>query len=1434
MSVDRKEIDLIIRAALQGGKTLEGVVKSISDIEKALDAQTAAAKRGESSIDELKATLESLKRTQDQLKDQAGLIGQFQRLSEQIGKTAEKSAQAAKTYADYKDKLDKAGTATEFQSNKLIKLAKSAERNEVTLAKQRTDQEALTATLREAGIEVDNLAAAETRARDAAAQLGISINRTQQAIETYTDDVRLARAEQRKLADDKAFEQKLQDAAQLNKAGEYIRFWTDALNKADIAEKQQKTNAALRQAADEAVAAARGYKTLGAAAKTLSSSSSGLREVIQGIVDPSTQARTTLGGIEDQVRKVGSAVAAVNGPIENYRQQVTELAAVQKAIGQQAGMVDAYNRQVAVLRQARTEFSAARVQVLQYADALRNSTGQNDALRASLQSAQATLAAAQRNLAAQLTTTRELRTSMRQAGLSTNDLAGTQARLTSAAQASTTALKNLEVAHKRYGEGARQAGAAHDFFTNSGRTTLSLMQRIRGELLSMAAAYVGLYGAIGGATKVVDAFNKKQAIQNQLALTVGNDNAKIAEEYEYIRQQADRVGVSFEAAAKGYAKFSAAATLAGRDSKEIKYIFESFMEVGRVAGLATEDLDGVFKALEQIISKGSIQAEELRGQLGDRLFGAFQVAAQALKDTYPDLDKAMKDGKVTADQLLKIAEKYREIVGERLPQATASLQSNQARLNTALFEFKTLVAEKGFADEFNKLVNTLTEFFRSSDGEKFAQNLSDAFSLVVQGLRWIVENLETVKHLMTIVFGLYGAKVVLGLGTSALDTADKFKKLATVMTATNGVRGVLMKGFLALNAFFVGWEIGKILSEKFVSVRLAAIGLVVGLDLLWTRMKYSAAIIWAELPNIFLDALAGVANGATSVMRMILQAFSMAARGLGKNDLADSIDRAIKAIEFRTGRIGNASGKLAQQMEADLARIRKIGDEMADEAINPGSVTAKKAGIATQKPTISPGKKKVDEKELERRKKLKEQIEAELAAIDAKIERQEKESLQSRLDAIDDTYFKLIRKIKSLGGAEAEAFASELKDKVGQLKVQETAKFNAALLKEQTDLQTKLEQIDAQAGRNSKTDIGKRLAAIKLQHEDTYREIAKLREKLVANGRDPGTADLMRDRLDAGVLALQNIERQKYYEDAINAVLEERKAKLDTIAVQEKTGLITQVQARERAAQIVAETQPRIEAITAEGLLYVDTMIQSEQAAGRNTAALETLKAKLIEARESAKGLKVEFLSAQQVNEMLANGATTAFEKMATAIGGAIRGMNTWQDVIYATRNAFLSFAADFIMEIGKMILKQALLNSLRDSLSGTTGGFGGMIAGAVNALLKHDGGVIGAPGSSMRSAPAAWFANAPRYHGGGLPGLAPDEYPAILKKNEEVLTANDPRNVLNGGMAGGSAAPQGVKIINMIDSGSVVSEGLSTQSGERAFFNFIRANRTGLKQILA
>lgn len=207
----------------------------------------------------------------------------------------------------------------------------------------------------------------------------------------------------------------------------------------------------------------------------------------------------------------------------------------------------------------------------------------------------------------------------------------------------------------------------------------------------------------------------------------------------------------------------------------------------------------------------------------------------------------------------------------------------------------------------------------------------------------------------------------------------------------------------------------------------------------------------------------------------------------------------------------------------------------------------------------------------------------------------------------------------------------------------------------------------------------------------------------------------------------------------------------------------------------------------------------------------------------------------QQINEQFANGAANAFDRFAQSVA---EGKNVFQSF----RQAFLQMAADFLRQIAQMIIKQAIFNAIGGA--GGNGGLGGGIAGLLGGLFGgnsfatgartmttsiagikfpffHEGGVVGS-GGDLRLIDPSWFANARRYHTGGVAGLAPDEVPAVLRRGEEVLTADDPRHRANGG--GGGAAPQ-IKVINAIDAGDMVSQGLNTKAGEQAILNFMRNN---------
>lgn len=119
--------------------------------------------------------------------------------------------------------------------------------------------------------------------------------------------------------------------------------------------------------------------------------------------------------------------------------------------------------------------------------------------------------------------------------------------------------------------------------------------------------------------------------------------------------------------------------------------------------------------------------------------------------------------------------------------------------------------------------------------------------------------------------------------------------------------------------------------------------------------------------------------------------------------------------------------------------------------------------------------------------------------------------------------------------------------------------------------------------------------------------------------------------------------------------------------------------------------------------------------------------------------------------------------------------LNELRDI---TRDVFGGFAQDMmrgatatealtnaLSRLGDRLMNLALDQAL-NAIFGAAGGRGG---GGLFANLFHRGGVVGGAGEGRYVHPA-YFDDAPRYHSGGIAGLAPDEVPAILQKGERVL----------------------------------------------------------------
>ena len=148
-------------------------------------------------------------------------------------------------------------------------------------------------------------------------------------------------------------------------------------------------------------------------------------------------------------------------------------------------------------------------------------------------------------------------------------------------------------------------------------------------------------------------------------------------------------------------------------------------------------MSGALLAVSQMISKGTVQAEELRGQLGERLPGAFQIAARAMGVSTQELGKMLEQGKVVADDFLpKFAAELQKTyqVGEK---ALTGLTAETSKLKNAWFDLKTTVMQSGGDSAFTAMAKMLRHDLESV--KKIFDSIEDIYNRLSTH-PWIWEN----------------------------------------------------------------------------------------------------------------------------------------------------------------------------------------------------------------------------------------------------------------------------------------------------------------------------------------------------------------------------------------------------------------------------------------------------------------------------------------------------------------------------------------------------------------------------------------------------------------------------------------------------------------------------------------------------------------------
>ena len=271
-------------------------------------------------------------------------------------------------------------------------------------------------------------------------------------------------------------------------------------------------------------------------------------------------------------------------------------------------------------------------------------------------------------------------------------------------------------------------------------------------------------------------------VQDNVALSQANFNAATKAAADVTRD----FNVPQDVAIRGMTKLTAAVMGAEGSVADAEVVFKNVTAAIKATGGGAQDVESAITAMVQTFSKGKVSAEELSGQLGERLPGAVTQFAKANDMTLPELQKAFKAGSVGLNELMQfiisLGPKYRDIARGIADSAADA----GARSLVAFNEMKIAVGE-ALQPIGAQLQDAFTEFVTGILPAlvKASQAAAVAINKLLDIAAFLIANFDK----------LASAALVLG---SAIGTAGLVKAAITAGGAMNVLRLALFDVRLAV------------------------------------------------------------------------------------------------------------------------------------------------------------------------------------------------------------------------------------------------------------------------------------------------------------------------------------------------------------------------------------------------------------------------------------------------------------------------------------------------------------------------------------------------------------------------------------------------------------------------------------------------------------
>jgi tape measure domain-containing protein len=312
---------------------------------------------------------------------------------------------------------------------------------------------------------------------------------------------------------------------------------------------------------------------------------------------------------------------------------------------------------------------------------------------------------------------------------------------------------------------------------------------------------LGIASGIALASKALDTFARREGQRAVMESFSGSPEAA-AGNLKFLEDTVLRLGINYDEASDGYKKLMINMSALGMPLEKQQATFTKIAEMTRAMKLDAQSSGSVYRAFGEMMSKGFIQAQELKQQLANAIPGSMAAMAKAVGGNVAKVSKMLDKGALGWDKYGdKLIDNLHASATVGLAATLNTFEAQRQRIgyfwSKTLDTFGSTMAKSGATEKILELTKA-TESWMKANEKEIGEGMVKGVDKASKAFMYLVENRDNIADSLKIIGG----------GVTALAVATGGAKL--VATFSNPIAAAALALGLVVKSI---WDADSALEE---------------------------------------------------------------------------------------------------------------------------------------------------------------------------------------------------------------------------------------------------------------------------------------------------------------------------------------------------------------------------------------------------------------------------------------------------------------------------------------------------------------------------------------------------------------------------------------------------------------------------------------------